>query len=334
MATPTTQRVILARLPKGASSLTYETAAVPTPKPNEFLIKVHAAGIIWTELTWDALYYDQTTYAPRDFIPGCDFAGVVIALGSDIKSDECGIDIGSEVYALTSNPDKHGSMAEYTVATLEQVALKPKGLTMEEAASMPLSALTAWQALFEHAGFKKGMDGMRVLVTGAAGGTGVFAVPLAKWKGATVVGTAGSVRSFEMLKELGCDEIVDYKNDGWDKDLGDFDAVLDCVGGETLEKCWGLGKKGGWLCSVTVNPWHCKEEQERGQKMGVRTSFFIVKGSAEQLGELAGLVEKGVLKAAVDEVFPFEKATEAFIKGEGGHVHGKLVLRVLDDARA
>lgn len=175
---------------------------------------------------------------------------------------------------------------------------------------------------------------MRVLVTGAAGGTGAFAVPLAKWKGVTVVGTAGSERSFEMLKELGCDEIVDYKNDGWDKDLGGFDAVLDCVGGETLEKCWGLVKKGGWLCSVAVSPWNCKEEQERGQKVGVRTSFFIVKGSAEQLGELAGLVEKGVLKAVVDEVFPFEKAKEAFIKGEEGHVHGKLVLRVLENAKA
>jgi NADPH:quinone reductase-like Zn-dependent oxidoreductase len=311
---PDAHRIITACLPKGPDSLTYGTAPLPVPKANEVLVRVHAAGIIWGELTWDALFYDPITKEPRSFIPGIDFSGIVVSMGADVPAD-CGIKVDDDVYGCNTNLDKYGSFAQYTVTTFEQLALKPKNLSMEQADGMPLSALTAWQALFDHADLQKGQ---KILITGAAGGTGIFACPLAKWKGAYVIGTAGAERSFEILHGFGVDEIVDYKKPGWEERVGQVDCVLDCVGGETLEKCWGLVKKGGWLCSITVNPWSCQEQEQKGRELGVRTSFFIFKGDGKQQGAMAELVEKGKLRVIVEEVFPFEKAKEAFLKGEQG----------------
>lgn len=212
-------------------------------------------------------------------------------------------------------------MAGYALADLAQVVPKPRNLSFEEAASVPLTALTAWQALIDHGNLQ---PGQKLLVTGAAGATGIWAVQFARMIGAYVIGTGSSKRSQELLNELGVDQFINYKEVN---DLGttihDVDLVFDCVGGEALEQCLKMVKKEGLV--IGINTFDCKDV---AQRHGGRGMFFIVSMNVQQLADITMLLEKEVVRPVIDSIFPLEQAAKAFETGAAGHSHGRIVLSV------
>lgn len=298
----------------GPDNLVYEDAPEPDPGPGEVLVRVAATAIIATELTWD-LTYQTAAGAPRVFpIPGHDLSGVVTAVGPGVIAPA----IGAEVYALTAF-DRDGAEAEYTIALPSELAPKPHTLDHVQAAAIPLAALTAWQALFTHAGL---VSGQTALIHGAAGGVGTFAVQLAHWAGARVIATASSATS-DFLRELGTDEIVDYTTARFEEVVHDVDVVLDMVGGETLRRSWQVLRPGGVLVSVVSPP-----PAEQAPRDGVRFVWFVVTPSGGQLSQIGALIDAGHIRPIVDQVFPLAEARRAFEAGAQGHARGKIVLRV------
>ena len=284
-----------------------KTIPEPIGSPSEYLIRVHATAITTNELTWPMV-------TSRDMaIPGHDLCGTILSAPSE---GEAQFEPGEEIFALTSF-SRNGSAAEIMLALPGELARKPSNLTREEACAVPLSALTAWQALFVHVGLKADH---RLLVLGAAGGVGVMAVQLARWKGAKVTGTC-SGRNIDFVKSLGADEVIDYTKQ---EVTGRFDLILDCVGGAAQDESWEHMKERGFLVSVH-SPW---SDVKKAQYPMVESRYFIVDPNGEQLAKIAELVQAGHLTAIVDMVFPLEKGVEAFdLLGEG-HVRGKIVIRV------
>lgn len=285
-----------------------ESAAPPTPSQSgQYLIQVHATAITANELVWNETI--SNTYP----IPGHDVSGTIVSVpeaSSDFK-------IGDEVFALIAF-DRDGAAAEFVVLEAHELARKPAHLAHEKAAAIPLSALTAWQALFTHATLEEGQS---VLVLGAAGGVGTIAVQLAYWKGARVIGTCSAGKS-EFVKSLGAHEVVDYKTR---KVEGKFDVVLDCVGGETQQEGWGNVKDGGILVSVA----EAVQEKKKEQFPGIRSRFFIVEPDGRQLGQIGELIDKGSIKPVVDSIFDLEDGKAAFELLAKGRALGKIILRVL-----
>jgi len=303
--------------PGGAEKLRYETEPVPTQlEKGQMLVKVHAVGLIWTELHWPIYQQPDGTYVSH--IPGHDFSGVVTEVGPGFEDSD--IRPGSEIYAFTRERKFEGAMAEYAKADLPQAMLKPRNLSFVEAASVPLSALTAWQALYDHASLR---SGQKLLVTGAAGATGVFAVQLGRVTGAHVIGTASSPRSFELLQNFGVNEVVNYKESQLEEAVKDVDVVFDTVGGDVLKQCLKVVRKGGVVINIVDY-----NAGELARQQGVQGKFFIVEMHADQLARITELIEKGVLRTVVDSVFPLDQAREAFEHGAAGHAHGKIVVSV------
>lgn len=254
-------------------------------------------------------------------IPTHDYSGTVVQLGPGCDDDE--IKVGSEVYVFTTSFENglrkcEGALAEYAVAALSECALKPNNLSLLEAASVPLSALTAWQALHDHGNLKKGQ---RLLVTGAAGATGFFAVQFARALGAYTIGTASASRSFEMLRELHVDRIIDYKNEKLEEVVSDVDLVLDTVGGHVLEQCANVVKTDGMIVSIV--DWDVQEKIQNA-----KAKFFIVAMKKDQLQRITKMFENGSLRTFIDTVYPFNKAVESYQKGAEGHAHGKILVEV------
>jgi len=205
------------------------------------------------------------------------------------------------------------------VAKETEAALKPKSIDHVHAAAIPVVALTAWQALFDTAALNKGQ---RILIHGAAGGVGSFAVQLAKWKGAHVIGTA-STRNQPFLRQLGVDEPIDYETTRFEDVIHDVDVVLDPIGGDTQNRSWKVLKKGGILVSIVAPP-----SADEAAKHGVRSAFFSARPSSLQLFEIAKLVDAGKLKPVVETVLPLSDARRAHELNETGHARGKTVLKV------
>ena len=300
----------------GPERLNFEDAPAPIPAPGEVLLRVHAAGITPTELTWTETYLTPDGRERLPTIPGHDVSGVVEALGTGVTD----LSPGDAVYGLIDFP-RDGSAAEYVVVPASDLAPKPESLDHVHAAAVPLSALTAWQAFFLHAGLA---PGQQVLIHGAAGGVGAFAVQLARWRGARVIATA-SARHHEFLRELGAETVIDYRTTRFDEGLCDLDVVLDTVGGEALERSWGVLRPGGTLVSVAAEP--PPDPDRDAEKRGV---FFIVEPSRAQLVEIARLIDAGHVRPVLETVLPLARAREAFERGLAGHVRGKIVLRVAD----
>lgn len=298
----------------GPELLAYEDAPQPTLQSGDALVRVIATSITKTELTWDETYSDCDGRQRIPSIPGHEFAGIVDTLAPDAA----GVRVGDAVYALSSFC-RNGSAAEFIAIRAADLAPKPHSLNFEQAAAVPLAGLTAWQALFDHAQIQKGA---RVLIHGAAGGVGTYAVQLANWKGAEVIATA-SAKDRDFLGELGASEVIDYTHERFEEKVKDVDVVLDTVGGETQERSWGVLRRGGILIGL-VSPL----PPEKPASLGVRGVFFIVEPNRAQLIQLGALIDEGTLRVVVGAVLPLASAREAFARGSAVHMRGKIVLRV------
>jgi NADPH:quinone reductase-like Zn-dependent oxidoreductase len=298
----------------GPEVLRFEDAPLPTPGAGELLIKVHATSV--NALDWKIRGGFLREFIPHalPFIPGWDVSGVIEAVGPGVTQFEK----GDEVYA---RPDmaRDGAYAEYAIVKETETALKPKSVDHVHAAAIPVAALTAWQALFEKAQLG---PGQKILIHGASGGVGSFAVQLAKWKGAYVIGTA-SERNQAFVRELGVDEAINYEKTRFEDVVREVDVVLDTIGADTQERSWKLLKKGGILVSIVAPPW-----TQQAAKHGVRSEYFAAHCSSAQLSEIARLVDSGRLKPMVGTVLPLSEARRAHELNESGHGRGKIVLRV------
>jgi len=246
-------------------------------------------------------------------VPCHEFSGVVAAMGEDAGSFQ----IGQDVFGM-NDWYADGALAEYCVAPGQAVAAKPRSLTHAEAASVPISALTAWQGLFARARLQAGE---RVLVHGAAGGVGGFAVQLARIRGAQVMATA-SARNRDFVLGLGAKTVIDYRESRFEE-AGPVDVVFDTVGGETLERSWSVLKPGGRLVTVVSTA-------ENSNDARVQQAFFIVEPNQQQLTEIARLLDEGRLRTVVDTVLPFAQAPATYDGRAPRQGRGKVVIDVAD----
>ncbi|GHO71485.1 NADPH:quinone reductase [Ktedonobacter sp. SOSP1-52] len=303
----------------GPDQCVFEDAPQPQPGVGEVLIRVHATSVMWQEPTWSETWKTPAGIERQHPIPGHDVSGEVVEVGPDVT----GVAVGEAIYALTEFW-RDGAAAEYTIARATDVAPKPRTLEHIQAAGVPLVGLTAWQALFEHAGLTSGQS---LLIHGAAGGVGSMAVQMAKWAGATVIATA-SAHNHAFLRTLGADEIIDYTTTRFEEVVRDVDLVLDTIGGETEARSWRVLRKGGLLLSVFSPP-----SQEQAAAFGVRELFFVVKPNREQLIDIGDLIDTGQLRPIIKRVFPLSEASQAFEQALQGHTRGKIILRIEDEER-
>ena len=294
-------------------SLLQKEAPQPQPGPGELLIRVCAAGVIPTELSWYPTSHRKSGEARIGAVPCHEFSGVVAGLGDGVNS----LKVGDEVFGM-NDWYSEGALAEFCLAPYLATAPKPHRLTHVEAASVPISALTAWQGLFDHA---KLQPGQRVLVHGGAGGVGIFAVQLARIHGAHVIATAAA-RNRDFVLGLGAETVVDYHNSRFEDSAEQMDVVLDTVGGETLERSWSVLKPDGRM--VTVASAASGSSDPRLQR-----AFFIVEPSQKQLNEVAALLDGGQLWTVVDGVVPFSHAPTAYTGGVPRQGRGKVVVEVV-----
>lgn len=298
----------------GPEVLVYEDAPRPEPKKGELLVRVHAAGINPVDWKIREGYLKTLLRHHLPLILGWDVSGIVEEVGPAIGDFKA----GDAVYA---RPDigRDGAYAEYMVVKAKEVAHKPRALDHVHAAAVPLAALTAWQSLFDAARLK---GGQHVLVHAAAGGVGHFAVQLAKWKGAHVIGTA-SAKNREFVRSLGADEVIDYTATRFEDAVRDVDVVFDTVGGEVQRRSLSVLKRGGVLVSI-LEPFSRLKAALRGRC----ARFVFVQPNAKQLVELANLIDSGKVKPVVETVLPLTDARQAHELSQRGHTRGKLVLRV------
>ena len=303
----------------GPGQLIYEEADKPVIESGDALVRVIASSITKDELSWTPTYRTKDGQPRLPTIPGHEFSGVVEAVAPDAS----GVKIGDEVYGLASFW-RNGSAAEYLAVAASDIAPKPKTLDFEQAATIPLAGLTAWQALFDHG---KLAAGQRVLIHGGAGGVGIFAVQLARWKGAYVIATASASHA-DFLRGLGANEVIDYAEQKFEEVVKDVDLVIDTVGGDVVERSRLVLKPAGMLITIV------EDIPAGAPTKSPRELFFIVEPNRAELQELGKLIDAGQVKTTVAEVFPLEQARKAFEKGLAGHVRGKIVLRIAKDAQS
>ncbi len=299
----------------GPEQLVYEDAPQPVPGPGDALVRVHACAITRDELAWGTTYTTAQGVERLPTIPGHELSGVVEAVAAGVAAPA----IGAAVYGLTDFR-RDGGAAAYVLVRAADLAAKPATLSHVEAAAVPLAALTAWQAFFDHAKLSRGQ---RVLIHAAAGGVGTYAVQLAHWCGAHVIGTARATNT-EFLRGLGADEVIDYTIDRFEEQVRDVDLVLDSVGGETLERSWGVLHKGGTLVTIADSA-----PAETAAQYGVRGVEFIVEPNRAQLTEIARLIDAGKLRSIVQEKFALQDTRLAFERSAPGHNRGKVVLQIV-----
>ncbi len=299
--------------------LVEKDAPQPRPSPDELLIRVHAAGVTPTELKWYPTSHTKTGGRRARAIPGHEFSGVVEAIGSRVT----GFAPGEEVYGM-NDWFADGATAEFCLTRASCLALKPSRLTHVEAASVPIGALTAWQGLLERADIR---PGERVLVHGGAGAVGVFAVQLARFRGAEVIATA-SPHNIDFVLRFGASRAIDYHSERFEEVAKDVDVVFDTVGGETLQRSWSVLKPGGRMVTVAA-------DGEKTAENLVRNAFFIVEPKREQLAQIAALIDAGQIRTFVDAVVPLSEAPAAYARHvEGRQGRGKVVVAVRPEALA
>lgn len=298
--------------------LKYEDIERPEPQAGEVLVHVRAAGINPVDYVSRAIPLPGITAGHLPYILGWDIAGTVVALGKSVTQ----FALSDEVYGMPRFPGEAKAYSEYVTSPVADLALKPQRLTHQEAAAMPLAALTAWQALFDTAHLRAGQT---VFISGGAGGVGHYAIQLARWKGAQVV-TTTSTRNVEFVRELGADVVIDYTRQTLIESIKDVDVVLDTVGGNVLKDSFQVARRGGSIVSL---PGHLGVKalgDQLAPQYGVTFAVIRVHPSGEQMAEMAKLANAGQLKTHLDAVFPLKDVAQAHKLSEGGHVRGKLVL--------
>src|SRR6266704_1717463 len=313
-----------------------------TPDPeageNDVLVQIHAAGVNPLDSKIRNGEFKQILPNRLPLILGNEAAGVVVRVGSRVRRFKP----GDEVYARPRK-GRIGTFAEFIAIAEDDVAHKPKALTMEEAASIPLVGLTGWQALVERANLKKGQ---RVLIHAGSGGVGTFAIQLAKHVGA-IVATTASAANLDLVKRLGADTAIDYRKDDFEITLKDYDVVLNSLAGETLEKSLRVLKPGGKLISISGPPdsdfakdmgasWILRlvmrllsyRIRKKAKRHHVSYSFLFMRASGDQLRQISSLIDSGAIRPVVDRVFPFESTKEALAYVEKGRAKGKVIVKV------
>ena len=290
---------------------------LPKPEPGrgEVVVRVKAAGIG----PWDALIRSGKSVLQQSLplILGSDLSGEVDSVGAGVAK----LKVGDEVFGVT-NERFTGAYAEYAVAKAGMLAPKPKCLNYTHAASIPVVAVTAWQMVFDLAQVS---SGQAVLVHGGAGNVGGYAVQLAKRAGAMVIATA-SVKNDSYVRRLGADGVIDYRARRFEERVKDIDAVLDTVGGETLDRSYGVLKRGGIVVSSAAQP-----SRERAEQHGVREIFFLVQVTTERLKAIGEMLDAGTLRSEVGEVLWLDEARRGHEMLEGApHHRGKIVIKVAD----
>lgn len=313
MSTQTTMRAVQQQTLGGPDVLSVVDLPRPTPRTNEILVRVEAASVNPTDWKHRA---NGGFLGQPPFVLGWDLSGVVEEVGIGVAR----FSPGDEVFGMLSYPFGHGSHAEYVAAPAAWFAPKPASLDHVQSAALPLVSLTAWQALVENADLQ---PGQRVLIHAAAGGVGHVAVQIAKARGAHVIGTASSAKH-DFLRELGADELIDYRETDFAEAAGDVDVVFDTIGGETSLRSLRTLRTGGIL--VSILPVGSDELSLGADKLGVRALRMLVDSSRHDLVSITGLVEQGALRPTVADVFPLAGAAEAHRLGETGRTTGKMVL--------
>jgi NADPH:quinone reductase-like Zn-dependent oxidoreductase len=301
----------------GPEVLVYEEAPRPQAGRGEVLVAVRAASVTADELSWDPTWtdsFEEGGHLRTPIIPSHEVSGVVAETGAEVSS-RC---VGDAVYGLIPFPHD-GAAAEYVSVPADILAAKPAKLDHIQAAAVPLPALTAWQALVQHAGLR---SGQHVLIHGAAGGVGSFAVQIAGALGARVTATAAA-DDHAFLTGLGAEQLIDYRTQRFEDHVSDVDVVLDMVGGETQQRSWQTLRPGGVLVSVAA-PIDSREADAHR----VRAVFFIVEPNREHLEAISNLIERGQLTPAVDRVVPLPDTRTAYEALEHAHRRGKVVIDV------
>jgi NADPH:quinone reductase-like Zn-dependent oxidoreductase len=313
-------------------------APEPALGDDDVLVEIHASGLnLLDSKIRDGEFKLILPYRPP-FVPGHDVAGTVVRVGAKVRRFKP----GDEIYARPRD-GRVGAFAELISIDEADVALKPKNLSMEEAASIPLVGLTAWQALVEKADLRKGQ---KVLIHAGSGGVGTFAIQLAKHLGATVA-TTTSTANVELVRKLGADAVIDYMTQDFEKVLSGYDVVLNSLDNDTLQRSLGVLKPGGKLISISGPPdaafakeqglnWLLQQvlrllsfgirKKAKGQRISY--SFLFMRANGEQLSEIASLIEAEIIRPVVDRVFPFEAANEALAYVETGRAKGKVVIKL------
>lgn len=299
----------------GPEVMKYDEIPKPEPGPGEIRIRIIASGV--NPIDWK-LRKGLLDNFPLPMVIGLDIAGIVDATHQEEKLFQ----VGEEVFAKI--PIGKGGYTEYTVVNSAQVARKPKSIGFVESAAIPTAGLAAWQSLFDIAGLEKGQS---ILIHGAAGGVGTFAVQFARWKGAYVIGTA-SGGNVQFLKSIGADEVIDYKNQQFESLVSNIDVVLDTVGGDTFERSWKVLKPGGFLVTTVASI-----PEGVPEKYDVRAKTLITQPDGEELAQIASIIDEKQIKPIVTTVLPLKEAQKAHEMSESRHIRGKIVLRVAEDTQ-
>ncbi len=294
-----------------ATNLVVANVDRPEPKDGEVLVQVRAAGVNAIDWKFRAGYLQAYIPLELPHTPGLEFAGTVEKVGAGVS----GFSPGDEVFGRGA-----GTYAEYAIARRQDMALKPRSVSFEQAATLPIGGVTAWVGLFDAANLAPGQS---VLVQGGAGGVGSFAVQLGHWKGAHVIATT-STANVDYVRSLGADEVIDYTKTKFEDAIHDVDVVFDTVGDEVTERSWTVLKPGGILVAGATRP-----DPEKAAAQGVRTAGAQ---SPEVIGpvleQLATLVEGGSLTPQVGQIFQLADAAEAHAAAETGHGRGRKILQV------
>jgi NADPH:quinone reductase-like Zn-dependent oxidoreductase len=324
----------------GPEVLRYEDAPIPDLKTGEVLVRVHAVGVNppdwYLREGYKTLPPEWQPKVTFPLILGTDISGVVAAVADDVEN----LSVGEEVYSMVRFPSggmsgNSRAYAEYVSVPASEVALKPTGIDHVHAAGAPMSLLTAWQFMIEpghnvpnplqpHQHEPVPLEGKIVLVNGAAGGVGHFAVQLAKWKGARVIAVA-SGRNESFLLDLGADEVIDYSKIKPEDVIRNVDLVIDAVGGPTTGRFLRTLKRGGALFPIFPLGFSGAED---AKKLGVTVSTTQVQSSGAQLVEVGRLLNAGIVRVAIDSTFPLAEAHQAHERAAHGHTQGKMVLTV------
>jgi NADPH:quinone reductase-like Zn-dependent oxidoreductase len=315
-STQPTMKAIVVREYGGPEVLKYEDAPRPLPKEDQILVRVIAAGVNPVDASIRSGKYAKFLGTTLPLIPGGDIAGTVEKTGAKVTKFKEGDPICAYI-SLKNN----GGYAEFALAMEKEAAPKPKSLSYEEAAAVPIVALTAWQALIDVA---KLSAGQTVLIHGGSGGVGSFAIQIAKARGAKVIATASTANQ-DLLKQLGADTAIDYTKTKFEGVAKDVDIVLDSVGGDTLARSYGVVRKGGFIATLVAEP-----DPAELKKHEIRGTGISVNPDGNELEEIGRLIDGKKIKVIVSQIFPLRDAAKAQEQIATHHTRGKIVLKVAE----